>query len=265
MDIVATAIAHIAHLVDALSAILNIPLLHPLLPCQASDSMVSAQQNLWARAQVTDCCYSLAPVTFSSEPVSFQEFDWTALGDLSVVITASAATSPNISIDRHATVKNNNSIGIHGILREYTANTNFPVALALLQANIVSLCLSAGISADTLWPAEAMLLNLHLLQQHYEQTVTASIALSLLATAGQGAPLVHAETDEQAVRRRCQEVLHSIRDRYGSHAAAHSKHHTTTESVYIFGEGGKSVRADFSPESSGLARDDEWDIIHMNK
>jgi len=42
----------------------------------------------------------------------------------------------------------------------------FAIALQLLQNNIVALCIRAGVPVTALWPAEAVLLNLHALQVH---------------------------------------------------------------------------------------------------
>jgi hypothetical protein len=38
---------------------------------------------------------------------------------------------------------------------------HFKIALELLQNNIVALCVHSGVPVSSLWPAEAMLLNLH--------------------------------------------------------------------------------------------------------
>jgi hypothetical protein len=45
-----------------------------------------------------------------------------------------------------------------------TASDEFAIALQLLQNNIVALCIRAGVPVTALWPAEAVLLNLHALQ-----------------------------------------------------------------------------------------------------
>jgi len=43
----------------------------------------------------------------------------------------------------------------------YKQEENFKIALELLQNNIVALCIHSGVPISTLWPAEAILLNLH--------------------------------------------------------------------------------------------------------
>jgi hypothetical protein len=48
---------------------------------------------------------------------------------------------------------------------------DFPIALQLLQNNILTLCIRSGVSIQKLWPAQALLLNFHELQIHcHEQT-----------------------------------------------------------------------------------------------
>lgn len=47
----------------------------------------------------------------------------------------------------------------------------FAIALQLLQNDIVALCIRAGVSVDALWPAEAVLLNLHALYRHLKAQV----------------------------------------------------------------------------------------------
>ncbi|GKY95698.1 hypothetical protein MPSEU_000530600 [Mayamaea pseudoterrestris] len=46
-----------------------------------------------------------------------------------------------------------------------TSSEDFGIAWQLLQHNVVSLCIRAGVPVDQLWPAEAVLLNLHALEQ----------------------------------------------------------------------------------------------------
>jgi hypothetical protein len=47
----------------------------------------------------------------------------------------------------------------------------FSIALQLLQNNVVSLCVRAGVPVDRLWPAEAILLNLHALWEHCQTNI----------------------------------------------------------------------------------------------
>ena len=47
----------------------------------------------------------------------------------------------------------------------------FTIALQLLQNNIVALCIRAGVPVATLWPAEALLLNLHALYVYCKRQI----------------------------------------------------------------------------------------------
>jgi hypothetical protein len=54
------------------------------------------------------------------------------------------------------------------------ASEEFAIALQLLQNNIVVLCIRAGVPVTALWPAEAVLLNLHALQVYCREQLTTS-------------------------------------------------------------------------------------------
>lgn len=263
MNVVATALAHIAHLVDALSATLNIPLPHPLLPFQSTECRVSAQHDLWARAQIPNFSYSLCPAKKENDE-GFREFDWTSLDQLPTGREVGRNVEP-FGTHPQATTSSSRSVVVkaivNGDMREYAINLHFPTALVLLQANVVALCVRAGLSADVLWPAEAMLLNIHLLQQYCAQVVNEE-KITLLSV--QEVPIVNAISDDDAFMQQLQreQTLRSLCDRYGSQAAIDAL--DCKERFYLLGEGGRSVRADFSPERSGLAREEEWDIIHMS-
>jgi hypothetical protein len=47
-----------------------------------------------------------------------------------------------------------------------TINNNYPLGLSLLRLNVISLCASLGVPLSSLFPPQAMLLNLHLLHIH---------------------------------------------------------------------------------------------------
>jgi hypothetical protein len=53
-----------------------------------------------------------------------------------------------------------------------TASDKFAIALQLLQNNIVALCIRAGVPVTALWPAEAVLLNLHALQVYCREQLS---------------------------------------------------------------------------------------------
>lgn len=65
------------------------------------------------------------------------------------------------------------------------AEERFAIALQLLQDDLIVLCIRAGVPVDRLWPAEALLLNLHELQLHCH--IQAAIAASS-ASASKSAP-----------------------------------------------------------------------------
>jgi hypothetical protein len=47
----------------------------------------------------------------------------------------------------------------------------FAIALQLLQNNVIALCIRAGVPVNHLFPAEAMLLNLHALATYCQEQV----------------------------------------------------------------------------------------------
>lgn len=51
----------------------------------------------------------------------------------------------------------------------YVLNESFEQALTLLRADVVFLCVQNGLPAAVLWPSEAILLNLDLLQRHMQR------------------------------------------------------------------------------------------------
>jgi hypothetical protein len=52
-----------------------------------------------------------------------------------------------------------------GTQGDWILNPSFSVALSLFRANVITLCLRCGIEGSTLWPHEAILLNLDALQK----------------------------------------------------------------------------------------------------
>jgi hypothetical protein len=50
-----------------------------------------------------------------------------------------------------------------------TTSEEFAIALQLLQNNVIALCIRAGVLIDAIWPAEAILLNLHALYMHCQE------------------------------------------------------------------------------------------------
>jgi hypothetical protein len=266
VDAVTTAVAHIAHLVDALSGILNVLLPHPLYPFEAADCLVSAQQDLWARAQVRGSCYSLAPATLMNDRTHFRDFDWATLHELSSCQAESAgqyteasvgaapqAGGPAFQYELPVVLKAKDG---QRRAAEYSLNPNFPTALVLLQANIVALCLRAGMLAEDMWPPEAMLFNLSLLSRHCEGTVH-RYASSLPQGGAANMPAMLSMDAPAEVSRALDDLtLSALKDRYGS-AARRSQ--TELAGAARVGEDG--FEADFHPEESGLERESEWDVV----
>lgn len=52
-----------------------------------------------------------------------------------------------------------------GTQGDWILNPSFSVALSLFRANVITLCLRSGIEGSVLWPHEAILLNLDVLQK----------------------------------------------------------------------------------------------------
>jgi hypothetical protein len=139
---------------------------------------------------------------------------------------------------------------------EYSLNPNFPTALVLLQADIVALCLRAGLRAEDLWPPEAMLFNLSLLSRHCESIVHRYA--SILPPPGTAAmPVVYSVDAPMEVSRALDDLtLSALKDRYGS-AARRSQ----AEYAEAARGAGDVFEAEFRPEESGLERESEWDVV----
>jgi hypothetical protein len=62
----------------------------------------------------------------------------------------------------------------YALSAEVMNQQDFAIALQLLQNNVIVLCIRAGVPVAKLWPAEAMLLNLHALDAYIQQQITVS-------------------------------------------------------------------------------------------
>jgi hypothetical protein len=239
VDAVSAAVAHIAHLVDAVAAALNVALPHPLYPFESADCLISAQHDLWARAQVRACCYSLSPVMCLNDRMRLRGFDWTTLQELVDNTTSQSQSQRRMHSISPLRGRNGLEItprtplalntereqceipvvlkaGESGEVVQYSLNPNFGTALVLLQANIIDLCLGAGLHAEELWPPEAMLFNLHLLQKRCEGVVHRSRQV-LAACADVPDRAVALYTDVPAASSaHGAGVLRAVADRYGS-------------------------------------------------
>lgn len=247
--------AHITHLVDALSVTLNIPLPHTLHPFDSSDCMVSAQHDMWARANVRSACYSLTPVTYMSDRTHFRDFDWTSLDLIQASSSSTAQGAPHTG----------NAQAPTGLTTQHAVNPNFPGSLVLLQANVVALCLRVGIPPEGLWPPEAMLFNLQLLHKHcgaivreQERILGAADSCSELRhlPLDSANPLVEVVQNDAA--------LYSIFDRYGSSAAVREHQRLAAELAAVKdgvvltmedGDDGVMVRSE-------LLSNADWNLVY---
>ena len=87
-------------------------------------------------------------------------------GTCCAILCEKSITSTNTNI-RHTTTNNNKNSMEYKLQPDDGEEYN--TALQLLQNNIVALCIRAGVPAQSLYPAEAMLLNIHALIQFCEE------------------------------------------------------------------------------------------------
>lgn len=134
LDCLCTVIFHIAHLIDALSNVLNVPLPHSIDPFELNGPTISPSFS-----KNTPC--GLYPVVHHSTRDAYRQFCWITLSQISKYP------------ERY---------------EDYVINPSFPLSLKLLQANIIVLCLKSGVDAINLSPSCAMLLNLNELRKKLE-------------------------------------------------------------------------------------------------
>jgi len=93
-----------------------------------------------------------------------RSFDATIVSQRLTHATAAILTDVDTTKDM---VTNNNSTSSKFALSSKNMNQgdDFAIALQLLQNNVITLCIRAGVPVAKLWPAEAMLLNLHELEK----------------------------------------------------------------------------------------------------
>lgn len=266
MDAVTAAVAHIAHLVDAVAAALHVSLPHPIYPFETADCLISAQHDLWARAQVRACCYSLSPVTYLNDRTRHRDFDWTTLQELSGCSSAQQgqmAGGSNLNrgqrndCDLPVVLKT----GPDGEVVQYSVNPNFSTAVVLLQADIIELCLRAGLQGEELWPPEAMLLNLYLLQKRCEGIVQRN--RHLLSTASMGevtnCPVAMYVELPQASRAYEEEVLSTVADRYGSGAKVRASTRERAEEQQLL-QANPAVRSFVTQFEND---ENDWDVVTL--
>jgi len=79
---------------------------------------------------------------------------------------ATAAILTDVDTTADATTRNNSASSKFALsCKAMHQGDDFAIALQLLQSDVITLCIRAGVPVSKLWPAEAMLLNLHELEK----------------------------------------------------------------------------------------------------
>jgi hypothetical protein len=99
----------------------------------------------------------LPPPVFIDQPPSM---DCSAVSNRLLHAKAAVIAESSTSSARFALIPSSNSDDEH-----------FAIGLQLLQNNIIALCIRVGVPVSTLWPAGAMLLNLHALRLFCQQLI----------------------------------------------------------------------------------------------
>jgi hypothetical protein len=173
IELVTSALAHVCHLVDSVAAVLNIPLPHPLKPFDNFTEACIAPNGVF-NASHRSVLYPLTQAhRIAGEPTG--DFSWDSIASLSSTTSNDSdkpsSLSPSSAHDHGKgsakTVKSSNTWSV----RPY-----FVSAFVLLRADVLALCLRAGIAPEMLFPSEAILLNLYLLHRAYiDHTKAASM------------------------------------------------------------------------------------------
>ena len=102
---------------------------------------------------------SETPINNTKNKTIERSFDATIVAQRLSHVTAAILTDVDTAVD--------NSVSSRFALSSKALNQgdDFAVALQLLQNNIITLCIRTGVPVSKLWPAEAMLLNLHELEK----------------------------------------------------------------------------------------------------
>jgi hypothetical protein len=156
VDILNTAIGHIVKLVDALSIVLNIP-----LPHRMSAFSLNGMSTIFPQFMQDSKVYILSPITWQYSRERLRGVNWVTMADLQ----AKASQMGVESSSKHTVPSNVDDYN------DMTINSDFSQAIVLLQANIVTLCIKSGLQASSLWPAEALLLNLKTLEMFAERAL----------------------------------------------------------------------------------------------
>ena len=101
----------------------------------------------------------------SSSKAIERSFDATIVAQRLSHATAAILTDVDTSAD--ATTNNNAAPSKFALSCKamHQGDDDFAIALQLLQNDVITLCIRAGVPVSKLWPAEAMLLNLHELEK----------------------------------------------------------------------------------------------------
>lgn len=150
IDVVSSAFSHIAHLVDCLSAALNIPLPHRLLPFLAFDH-ASVQQtcNLVSTRFIIRHLFIFVIAYLLSYSSTFH------FNPVQGPTDSKRTLRQELRREKESSKSSSESL----------VNRKFSSAVSLLRANVVSLCLRAGLEPEALQPPPCLLLNLHLLHR----------------------------------------------------------------------------------------------------
>eukprot|EP01039_Chlorochromonas_danica_P003007 gene3007-3281_t len=184
VDALRMALCHTVHLTDALSAALHITLPHRLYPFQPMGPLISPQNS------ATDV-YAILPIEMPSNRDSLRDFQWITIEDIGQYHMQDSSSNSSSS-------------------SQYSINENFQQAFSLLCVDILVLCVGVGLTPADLFPPQALLLNLHLIERHCRERLVTLEGFDRCTTA-LAASLSHPLLDEVE---QLEEVLRPLCWRY---------------------------------------------------
>lgn len=155
MDVLILALTHIAHLVDTVSSVLNIPLMNPI-HLEEGNGSTSPSISISSRTN-PNVSYALVQ---DRNPASVRCLDESSYSvccetdyaggmiDKIVVALSDKGDPLRNAIDDSTWGRHHSRYGLH-----------------LLQQDVLLLCLDCGMAPSDLWPPEALLLNISSLQR----------------------------------------------------------------------------------------------------
>lgn len=155
VEIVTSALAHVGYLTNSLAVALNIPLPHGI----KSFDLVNC---CYIQPQCNDSACLPLMQAIRPEDIQLQNFEWNGIkNDLKSkdIKLGGGGLHANIPEANSSNAVRENSYSQRGL----HLNKSYQSALSLLQADVLILCLKCGLPPETLWPAPAILLNLHVL------------------------------------------------------------------------------------------------------